>query len=62
MTAQPRAQVQVWAEGDDFVTEWEGREFRAGNPFRLDSDLDGYVPRARDLHFNEGGRPKGLAQ
>lgn len=37
-----RVAVYVYEDGDDFVVEANGREFRAGNMFGLDSLLDGH--------------------
>lgn len=48
----PKFPVFCWAEGDEYVTEVDGRVYRAGNPFGLDSMLsDGGVPTPRNLYF-----------
>jgi hypothetical protein len=49
-----RTRIDVRQEGEEYVAEWEGREVRAGNPFGLDSRLDGIgAPIPRDLHLIE---------
>lgn len=52
--AQPeyadRVAVHVREDGDEYVAEWEGVEYRAGNPFGLDSALTlAGVPAPRNL-------------
>lgn len=37
-----RVAVYAYEDGPDYVVEAQGREFRAGNIFGLDSKLDGY--------------------
>lgn len=37
-----RVAVFAYEDGADFVVEAQGREFRAGNMFGLDSKLEGY--------------------
>jgi hypothetical protein len=54
--AQPdqvgRAAVFVFKDGDEFVTEWEGVELRASNPFGLDSCLASVgAPVPRSLYL-----------
>ena len=45
-----RTRVDVRMDGDNFVAAWDGREFRAGNPFGLDSKMDeAGVPQPRNL-------------
>lgn len=47
-------QVAVWTDGVDFVARWGGAEYRARNPFGLDSQLaDAGVPAPRDLTLQE---------
>jgi hypothetical protein len=47
-----RARFDVREDGDEFVTEWDGQEFRSGNPFGLDSKLsEAGAPFPRDLHL-----------
>lgn len=50
-----RIAVRVFEDGDEFVAEWEGVEYRAGNPFGLDSKLtNAGVPEPRNLFLMEG--------
>ncbi len=49
-----RVAVYVHEDGDEFVTEWEGVEYRACNMFGLDSKLDeAGVPSPRNLFLLE---------
>ena len=49
-----RARIDVRADGDEYVAEWGGKEYRAGNPFGLDSLLtDAGAPQPRNLFFVE---------
>lgn len=44
--------VFVWEEGLEFVTEVDGKVYRAKTPFRLDSDLSAAgLPQPRNLYF-----------
>lgn len=59
-----RFPVFVWAEGQDFVTDVDGKVFRARNQFGLDSKLDDAgIPKPRNLYFvddpdyESGGKP-----
>lgn len=46
-----RTHILVNESGDDFVTVWEGQEFRNGNIFGLDSMLsDAGCPGPRNLY------------
>lgn len=50
-----RTRIDVTQDGDEYVASWGGREVRAGNPFGLDSRLDGIgAPRPRDLYLVDG--------
>lgn len=50
MTERLRIEVRADRETREYVAEWDGREYRAGNPFGLDSKLlDAGVPRPHDL-------------
>lgn len=50
-----RVAVIVREDGDEFVTEWEGQEFRWGNMLGLDSSLtDAGVPAPRNVFLVEG--------
>ena len=49
-----RVAVLVREDGDDLVAEWDGKEYRASNPFQLDSFLSyGGVPYLRNLYLME---------
>lgn len=44
--------VFVWDEAGEFVTEVDGKVFRAKTPFGLDSKLDDAgIPKPRNLYF-----------
>lgn len=44
--------VFVWCEGDEYVTEVDGKVYRAKNQFLLDSMLDDDgAPKPRNLYF-----------
>jgi len=44
--------VFVWDEQGEFVTEIDGKVFRAATPFGLDSKLDdANIPAPRNLYF-----------
>lgn len=52
VAAPERAHILVYEDGDQFVAAYEGQEFRAGNPFGLDSELTaGGVPAPRNLYL-----------
>jgi hypothetical protein len=45
----------VREDSGEYVAEWDGREFRASNPFGLDSKLsEAGAPFPRDLYLIEG--------
>ena len=47
-----RTRIDVFQDGDEYVAVWDGKEVRAGNPFGLDSRLDGIgAPVPRDLYL-----------
>jgi len=47
-----RTIIVVREEGDEFVAEWEGVEYRQGNPFGLDSQLGhAGAPSPRSLYL-----------
>lgn len=47
-----RTLIVVREEGDEFVAEWEGVEYRQGNPFGLDSQLgDAGAPSPWSLYL-----------
>ena len=49
-----RVAVRVYEDGHELVAEWGGVEYRAGNPFGLDSRLtNGGVPSPRNLFLME---------
>ena len=49
-----RTDIYVFEEGDQFVVEWEGKRYEAGNPFGLDSRLSyAGLPSPRNLHLVE---------
>jgi len=49
-----RTRVDVWEDGEEYVSSWEGKEVRAGNPFGLDSKLsDIGAPLPRNLFLVE---------
>ena len=59
--AKGRTVVFVHEDGDQFVAEWEGVEYRWGNPFGLDGLLTtAGVPAPRSLIFvdDEGGQER----
>lgn len=43
--------VFVWQEGQEYVTEVDGRVLRAETPFVLDGLLDGVAPQPRNLYL-----------
>ncbi len=44
--------VFVWDENGEFVTDVDGKVFRAKTPFGLDSQLDDAgIPKPRNLYF-----------
>lgn len=45
-----RPAVLVYEDGLELVTYVDGREFRWSNIFGLDSMIDGYAPRPRNLY------------
>ncbi len=51
-----RTSVLCYEDGDEFVAEWDGMEFRAGNPFGLDSRLtEAGCPSPRNLFLMQEG-------
>lgn len=50
--APERTPILVRVDGDEFVATYGDQEFRAGNPFGLDSKLtESGVPAPRDLYL-----------
>ena len=43
--------VFVWTEGDELVTEVDGKAVRAMTVWQLDTKLDGIAPSPRNLYF-----------
>ena len=43
--------VFVWMEGDDYVTEVDGKVIRAKSHWQLDNKLDGVAPQPRNLYL-----------
>lgn len=47
-----RTDIYAYEEGDEFVVEWGGGRYSAGNPFGLDSQLTyAGLPAPRNLHL-----------
>lgn len=58
-----RTDVYVFEEGDQFVVEWEGKRYEAGNPFGLDSKLAAAgLPAPRNLRLVKKSEAERLNQ